>query len=169
MKLGTQVTVRTTLRLFPPQLITSIADSMSFNNDRPEVEGVINCWLNVASLIAKLYKADLLEDYGQMWIAHDFGRTFEERTDGDITSQPIKQAQVLAVVNYMLIAGERFAEAAKAGKDEMTAEKWRLWAGEMKKVVDVVDESVRWDLKASARKASDMMVELYPEAFDRKD
>ena len=142
---------------------------MSLNTDDSGVEGAVHRWLNVANLIAELYKADLLEDYGQMWIAHDFERTFEERTDGDVTSQPIKQAQVLAVVNYMLIAGEPFAEAAKAGKDEMTAEKWRLWAEEMKKVADVVDESVRWDLKERARKASDIMVELYPEAFERKN
>ncbi|KAH7196530.1 uncharacterized protein B0J16DRAFT_408239 [Fusarium flagelliforme] len=144
----------------------SHADSMSFNADHSGVEGAIHRWLNVASLIAKLYKADLLEDYGQMWVAHDFRRTFEERSDGDITKQPIKQAQVLAVVNYMLIVGEPFAEAAKAGKDEMTAEKWRLWAKEMKKVADVVDESVRWDLKERARKASAMMVELYPRAVE---
>jgi hypothetical protein len=142
---------------------------MSFNADHSAVEGAIHRWLNVASIIAQLYKADLLEDYGQMWIAHDFKRTFEERSDGDITKQPIKQAQVLAVVNYMLIAGEPFAQAAKAGKDEMTAEKWRLWAEEMRKVADVVDESVRWDLKERARNASAMMVELYPEAFERKD
>ena len=104
-----------------------------------------------------------------MWVAHDFRRTFEERRAGDVTKQPIKQAQVFAVVNYMLFAGEPFAEAAKAGKDEMTAEKWRLWAEEMKKVTDVVDEGVRWDLKERAKRVSAMMVELYPEAFEERD
>lgn len=147
----------------------SIVDSMSFNTDHSAVEGAICRWLNVAGLIAQLFKADLLEEYGMMWVAHDFRRTFEERTDGDITKQPIKQAQVLAVVNYILIVGETFAEAAKAGKMDMTAEKWKLWAEEMKKVADVVDESVRWDLKERARKASAMMEELYPGAFEKQD
>lgn len=148
-------------------LITMTADSLPFDSDKPWVEEVIHRWLNVAGLIARLFKADLLGDYGQMWIAHDFRSAFEVNRGGDVTTQPIKQADVLAVVNYMLIAGERFAEVAKAG--EVTAEKWRLWAEEMKKVAVIVDESVRWDLKERAKKASDTMVEVYPEAFEQKD
>lgn len=147
----------------------SKADNLPVDADSPGAEEVIHRWLNVASLIAQLFKADFLESFGPRWVANDFRTALEERRDGDTTKHPIKQAEVLAVVNYMLIAGERFAEAAKAGKVELTAEKWRLWAEEMKKVADLVDESVRWDLKEKAKKASDMMVELYPEAFEQQD
>lgn len=145
------------------------ADNLPVDADGSDAEEVTHRWLNVANLIAQLFKADLLENFGSRWIAHDFSAALEERRDGDITKHPIKQAEVLAVVTYILIAGERFAEAAKAGKDEMTAEKWRLWTEEMKQVADVVDESVRWDLKERARKASDIMVEVYPEAFEQND
>ncbi|KAI1068176.1 hypothetical protein LB507_004374 [Fusarium sp. FIESC RH6] len=147
----------------------SHADNLPVDADGSNAEEVMHRWLNVASLIAQLFKADLLENFGSRWIAHDFTAALEKRRDGDVTKHPIKHAEVLAVVNYMLIAGEPFAEAAKAGKDGMTAERWRLWAEEMKKVADVADGSVRWDLKERARKASDIMVELYPEAFERKN
>ncbi|KAM0434878.1 hypothetical protein ACHAQK_008573 [Fusarium lateritium] len=126
-------------------------------------------WINKAALLAKLFKAGLLEADAPRWIANDFERAFESNTPGNVTSDIGRQAQVLALVNYILIAGESFVKEAKTPSQkwhfELDAKKWRLWASKLRDVADAVDENARWDLKARAQKAYDKMVELYPEAF----
>jgi hypothetical protein len=111
----------------------------------------------------------LLDSDGPRWITDDFERAFESTTPGDVTSDIGRQAQVLALVNYILIAGEAFAKEAKTPSQkwhlELNAKKWRLWASKLREVADVVDEDAKWDLKERAQKAYNKMVELYPEVI----
>jgi hypothetical protein len=96
-------------------------------------------------------------------------RAFKSNAPGDVTIDIGRQAQVLAVVNYILIAGEAYAKEAKAPQRlhlAVDANKWRLWASKLREVADVVDQNAKWDLKERAQKAYDKMVELYPEAFE---
>ncbi|KAH7256281.1 hypothetical protein BKA59DRAFT_552087 [Fusarium tricinctum] len=126
-------------------------------------------WIGIAALIAKLFKEGLLDDDGPRWITGDFVRAFKSNAPGDVTIDIGRQAQVLAVVNYILIAGEAYAKEAKAPQRlhlAVDANKWRLWASKLREVADVVDQNAKWDLKERAQKAYDKMVELYPEAFE---
>ncbi|KAF5720485.1 hypothetical protein FMUND_4307 [Fusarium mundagurra] len=90
-------------------------------------------------------------------------------TDGDYTKHPVRQAQILAVANYIFLAGEAFAQDAKIASPErrsdLDAQNWKFWALKLKEVSDTVDEDVRWGLEEKTRKAYERMVELYPEAF----
>lgn len=120
-------------------------------------------------MIAKLFKEGLLDDDGPRWITGDFVRAFKSNAPGDVAIDIGRQAQVLAVVNYILIAGEAYAKEAKAPQRlhlAVDASKWRLWASKLREVADVVDKNAPWDLKERAQEAYDKMVELYPEAFE---
>ncbi|KAF4447895.1 hypothetical protein F53441_8645 [Fusarium austroafricanum] len=127
-------------------------------------------WFSTAALIAKVFQGGCLENAGPRWIAGDFKRTFELPTSGDIKTDAGRQAQVLATVNYILLAGEAFVAGAKGPSPkwhfEHTVMKWKLWASKVKEVADAVDENARWDLKERAQRAYDKMVELLPEAFE---
>lgn len=96
-------------------------------------------------------------------------KAFEGKTSGDVKTDAGRQAQVLAAVNHILLAGELFVEGAKSPlrkwKFELNATKWKLWASKIKAVAETVDENARWELKEKAQKAYEKMVELYPEAF----
>ncbi|KAF5020725.1 hypothetical protein F66182_7227 [Fusarium sp. NRRL 66182] len=142
------------------------------DRDGPGPRQVINTWLGTTALLAKLFRADLLEKYGPLWASADFERAFETHTSGDVTKHPIRQAQILGTANYVLIAGEAFAEAAKAPQEknqELDAAKWKLWASKLQEVADAVGEDAEWNLKHKAQEAHDKMVELYPEAFEQKE
>ncbi|RGP77604.1 hypothetical protein FLONG3_4295 [Fusarium longipes] len=127
-------------------------------------------WINTSAFVAKLYRASLLPENGPEWLTWDFEQAFEVLTKGDINSNAGRQAQVLAVINYILIAGEVFSKDAKTTDDgrkyELNAKKWKLWASKIQEIYENVNEDARWDLKARAQKAYDKMVELYPEAFE---
>jgi hypothetical protein len=144
-------------------------DAGRLDREGPAVDGAIDTWLSTTALIAKLFQADLLGAYGPLWLSADFIRAFETHTDGDYTKHPVRQSQILAVANYILLAGEAFAKDAKISSPErrydLDAEKWKLWAGKLREVADTVDETAGWDLKGKTQKAYDRMVELYPEAF----
>jgi hypothetical protein len=127
-------------------------------------------WINISALVAKLYQGGLLDTDGPLWLSMDFENAFEKSTSGDVTSDAGRQAQVLAPINHILIAGEPFAKGAKTTVDgskfKLDATKWKLWASKIQEIVDAVDEDAKWDLKERAHKAHDKMVELYPEAFE---
>jgi hypothetical protein len=111
----------------------------------------------------------LLEENCPHWFANDFEEAFKPTAPGDVTIDIGRQAEVLALVNYILIAGEAFAKEAKEPQRwrlVLNANKWRLWASKLRDVADVVDKNAKWDLKERAQKAYDKMVELYPEAFE---
>ncbi|KAF5604877.1 hypothetical protein FPCIR_730 [Fusarium pseudocircinatum] len=126
-------------------------------------------WFSTSGLISKLFQGGCLEDYGQLWISKDLERALESSTSGDVKTDAGRQAQVLAAVNHILIAGEAFVEGAKnplpKWKFELNTTKWKLWASKIKEVAETVDENARWGLKERAQKAYEKMVELYPEAF----
>ncbi|ENH61719.1 hypothetical protein FOC1_g10016546 [Fusarium oxysporum f. sp. cubense race 1] len=144
-------------------------DAGRLDREGPAVDGAIDIWLSTTALIAKLFQADLLGAYGPLWLTYDFIRAFKTHTDGDYTKHPVRQAQILAVAIYILLAGEAFAQDAKISSPErrydLDAENWRLWASKLKEISDTVNEDVRWDLKGKTQKAYEKMVELYPEAF----
>ncbi|KAF9768116.1 hypothetical protein IL306_014631 [Fusarium sp. DS 682] len=144
-------------------------DAGRLDREGPAVDEAIDKWLSTTALIAKLYQVDLLGVYGPMWLSSDFKRAFETHTDGDYTKHPVRQAQILAAANYILLAGDAFAKDAKIScperKYDLDAQKWKLWASKFQEVADTVDENARWDLKEKTQKAHDRMVELYPEAF----
>ncbi|KAM0296152.1 hypothetical protein ACHAPM_010408 [Fusarium culmorum] len=127
-------------------------------------------WINTSSLISKLYNEGLLDTDGPIWLTWDFVVAFEKLTKGDVASDAGRQAQVLAPINHILLAGEPFADEAKVAADgrilELNAAKWKLWASKIKEIADAVDDGARWDLKSQAQKAFDEMVRLYPEAFE---
>ncbi|EMT61140.1 hypothetical protein NOF04DRAFT_9269 [Fusarium oxysporum II5] len=126
-------------------------------------------WFSSCALLAKLFRGGCLDNDGQHWITKDLERTFEVCTSGDIKTDAGRQAQVLAAINHILLAGEVFVKGAKnplpKWKFELNATKWKLWASKIKEVAETVDETARWDLKDRAQKAYEKMVELYPEAF----
>ncbi|EKJ72935.1 hypothetical protein FPSE_06981 [Fusarium pseudograminearum CS3096] len=127
-------------------------------------------WINTSALISKLYKEGLLDTEGLIWLTWDFVMAFEKLTKGDVASDAGRQAQVLAPINHILLAGEPFADEAKVAADgrilELNAAKWKLWASKIKEIADAVDDGARWDLKSQAQKAFEKMVTLYPEAFE---
>ncbi|KAF5646588.1 hypothetical protein F25303_5399 [Fusarium sp. NRRL 25303] len=139
------------------------------DREGPAVDEAIDRWLSTTALIAKLFQADLLGAYGPLWLSCDFIRAFKTHTDGDYTKHPVRQAQILAVANYIFLAGEAFARDAKISSPErrydLDEENWKLWALKLKEVSDTVDDNVKWDLKEKTRKAYEKMVELYPGAF----
>ncbi|KAF5672783.1 hypothetical protein FHETE_3617 [Fusarium heterosporum] len=120
-------------------------------------------WINTSALLAKLFQGGLLDADGARWIADDFERAFESDIPGDVRSDIGRQAQILALVNYIIIAGEIFVK-----KVRRPSQTWKLWASKIKGVADTVDKDTRWDLKGRAQMAYDRMVELYPEAFDER-
>jgi hypothetical protein len=140
------------------------ADRFDLDKERPDAEEIAHVWLNSAALIAKLFQADLLDGYGSMWVSHDMVRTFERRTQGDITKHILKQSQVLAVANYIIFAGDALVKAFENKKftesRELTTEKWQNWTSKLKKMADAVNEDARWDLKERLQKAHDKMVEM---------
>ncbi|KAH7180471.1 hypothetical protein DER46DRAFT_640605 [Fusarium sp. MPI-SDFR-AT-0072] len=144
-------------------------DAGRLDREGSAVDGAIDIWLSTTALIAKLFQADLLGAYGPLWLSYDFIRAFKTHIDGDYTKHTVRQAQILAVAYYILLAGEAFAQDAKISSPErrydLDAENWKLWASKLKEVSDTVDKSVRWDLKGKTQKAYEKMVELYPEAF----
>lgn len=126
-------------------------------------------WINISALLDKLYQEGLLDTKGPLWLVKDFEDAFETCTGGDITSDAGRQAQVLAVINHVLIAGEPFVREAKEPSEErkyeLDAAKWKLWASKIQEIAEAVGEDAKWDLKNRAKNAYDRMVELYPEAF----
>ncbi|KAF5251233.1 hypothetical protein FANTH_3668 [Fusarium anthophilum] len=144
-------------------------DAGRLDREGPAIDEAIDRWLSTTALIAKLFQADLLGAYGPLWLSNDFIRAFKTHTDGDYTKHPVRQAQILAVANYIFLAGEALAQDAKIASPErrydLDAENWKLWASKLKEVSDTVDENVRWDLKEKTRKAYEKMIELYPEPF----
>ncbi|KAF4332553.1 hypothetical protein FBEOM_13652 [Fusarium beomiforme] len=126
-------------------------------------------WFSTSGLIAKLFQGGCLDNDGHFRITKDLERTFEGCTSGDVKTDAGRQAQVLAAVNYIILAGETFVKGAKnpspKGNFELSARKWKFWASKIKEVAETVDKDARWDLKDRAQKAYDKMVELYPEAF----
>ncbi|KAF5662407.1 hypothetical protein FCIRC_11530 [Fusarium circinatum] len=138
------------------------------NSKRPEDEWAGE-WFSTSGLISKLFQAGCLEDYGQLWISNDLEKAFKASTSGDVKTNAGRQAQVLAAVNHILLAGGVLVEGAKnplpKWKLQLNGTKWKLWASKIKEVADTVDDTARWDLKKKAKQAYEKMVELYPEAF----
>ncbi|KAH7196531.1 uncharacterized protein B0J16DRAFT_326100 [Fusarium flagelliforme] len=121
-------------------------------------------WLNISGLISKLYRQGLLDTDGPLWVSTDLQKALETKSDENVSSDAGRQAQVLAAINHILIAGEAFAKDVKTApegqKPELSVEKCRVWADKMKEIADLVDESARWDLKDRAMEGHDLMVEL---------
>ncbi|PTD11508.1 hypothetical protein FCULG_00002841 [Fusarium culmorum] len=72
-------------------------------------------------------------------------------------------AQILAVANYIRIAGDAFSKVTSLTKMarnyKITAEKWKNWTSKLKEMADAVDKDARWDLKERLQKAHNKMVE----------
>ncbi|KAF5672782.1 hypothetical protein FHETE_3616 [Fusarium heterosporum] len=138
--------------------------------ERPGVTEAIDIWLSTSALIAKLFQADLLGEYGPLWASADFRDALEERTDGDLTTLPFKRAQILAAADYISLSGEVFAREAKDSSKtrsyKLNAARWKSWAAKFQEVSDKIGEDVGLGLKQRAKEAHDRMVELYPEAFN---
>ncbi|KAJ4023013.1 hypothetical protein NW752_003470 [Fusarium irregulare] len=121
-------------------------------------------WLNISALISKLYRQGLLDTDGALWVSTDLQNALETKEDENVSSDAGRQAQVLAAINHILIAGEVFAKDVKAASVEADAdanvEKWKVWADRMKEIADTVDESARWNLKERAEEGHGKMVEL---------
>jgi hypothetical protein len=167
MPVMVRILLSTTSNIFTLTLYK--VDAGRLDREGPAVDEAIDRWLSTSALIAKLFQADLLGDYGPLWLSHDFTRAFKTHTDGDYRKHPVRQAQILAVANYIFLAGEAFARDAKIASPErrydLDAENWKLWALKLKEVSDTVNEEARWGLKEKSREAYEKMVKLYPEAF----
>jgi hypothetical protein len=151
-------------------LTSAIANAVSLDYQGPGVAEAINTWISTAALIAKLFQANLLGDYGPLWVSADFRKVFEGQTDRDFTKFPLLQAQILAAANYILLAGEAFAKEAKESSKKrsyvLDASKWKLWASKLQEIADEVGEDAGFGLKHKAQEAHDKMVELYSETFE---
>ena len=121
-------------------------------------------WLNISALISKLYRGGLLDTDGALWVSTDLQKALETEEDENMSSDAGRQAQALAAINHILIAGEVFAKDVKAASVEEDAdsnvEKWKVWADRMKEIADTVDESARRNLKERAEEGHGKMVEL---------
>ena len=121
-------------------------------------------WLNISALISKLYRQGLLDTDGALWVSADLQNALETKEDENVSSDAGRQAQVLAAINHIFIAGEVFAKDVKAASAEenadLNAEKWKFWADRMKEIADLVDESARWNLKDRAEEGHSMMAEI---------
>jgi len=121
-------------------------------------------WLDISGLISKLYRQGLLDTDGPLWVSTDLQKALEIKKDENVCFDAGRQAQVLAAINHILIAGEVFAKDVKTASEKQNAdlnvEKWKMWADKMKEIADLVDESARWNLKEKANEGYDMMVEL---------
>ncbi|KAM0242162.1 hypothetical protein ACHAP5_007317 [Fusarium lateritium] len=139
------------------------------NYQGPGVTDAINTWVSTAALIAKLFQANLLGEYGPLWVSADFKKALEIPSDRDFTKLPLLQAQILANANYILLAGEAFAKEVKDSSKKrnyvLNGEKWKIWALKFQEVADKIGEDAEWGLKQKAQEAHDKMVELYPEVF----
>ncbi|KAJ4320910.1 hypothetical protein N0V84_005614 [Fusarium piperis] len=126
-------------------------------------------WVNKAALLAKLFRAGLLDADGTRWISGDFESAFEIRTSGDLVTNIGRRAQVVAQANYILIAGDTYIrevkQPSKKYRVEVTPARWKLWASQLQEIADAASTNVEWDLKSRAQNAYNKMVELYPEAF----
>ncbi|CAG7561240.1 unnamed protein product [Fusarium equiseti] len=121
-------------------------------------------WLNISGLISKLYRQGLLDTDGLLWVSSDLQKALETKKEENVSSDAGRQAQVLAAINHILIAGEVFARDVKAAsekqKADLNAEKLKMWADRMKEIADLVDDSARWNLKERAMEGHELMVEL---------
>ncbi|KAF5598126.1 hypothetical protein FPANT_3890 [Fusarium pseudoanthophilum] len=144
-------------------------DHYTAKNSKRSEDAWAGEWFSTSGLISKLFQGGCLEDYGQLWISKDLEKALESSTSGDVKTDAGRQAQVLAAVNHILLAGETFVEGAKNPLlkygFKLNNTKWKLWASNVKEVAETVDENARWYLKERAQEAYEKMVELYPEAF----
>jgi hypothetical protein len=151
-------------------LTSAIVNAGPLDYQGSGVTEAINTWISTSALIAKLFQANLLGEYGPLWVSADFKKAFEAQTDRDFTKLPLLQAQILAAANYILLAGEAFAKEAKESSKKrsyvLDASKWKLWASKLQEIADKVGEDAEFGLKHKAQEAHDKMVELYPEAFE---
>ncbi|UZP32469.1 hypothetical protein NXS19_000285 [Fusarium pseudograminearum] len=152
----------------PSKLIKEGTDTALDDNvldeEMPRAEEMAHIWLNMATLVAKLFQANLLGTRGSLWISHDLKKAFETFTKGDITKHILKQAQILAVANYILIAGDAFANVISLTRMariyKIDVEKWKSWTSKLKEMADAVSEDARWNLKERLQKAHNEMVEM---------
>jgi hypothetical protein len=140
------------------------ADSAPVNLEGPGLEERAQVTLNTAALLAKLTQADILGVYGPSWATHDLRSAFEQEDKGDVTKHILKQAQVLAAANYILIAGDSLAKALTNRKfvdsRDITAEKWKTWTSKLQEMADSLDENTRWNIKEQLQRAHDKMGEI---------
>jgi hypothetical protein len=131
----------------------------------PGITEAINTWISTAALIAKLFQANLLGEYGPLWVSADFKKAFEAQMDRNFIELPLKQAKILAAANYILLAGEAFAKEAKESPKRrsyvLDASKWKLWASKLQEIANEVSEDAEFGLNHKAQEAHDKMVELY--------
>lgn len=126
-------------------------------------------WVNASALMAKLYHAGLLDDYGPLWVVGDFETGFMRHTYGDLATNVGRQSEVLVPANHILLAGDmlvkEFQGPSKVRGSKLDAATWVSWASKLQEVADAVGEDAPWDLKKRAQEAHDKMVVLHPEAF----
>lgn len=156
---------------FKLEILTwTIVNAGPLDYQGPGVTEAINTWISTAALIAKLFQANLLGEYGPLWVSADLKKAFEAQMDRDSIELPLKQAKILAAANYILLSGETFANEAKDSSKKrsyvLNASKWKLWATALQEIADKVGEDAEFDLKHKAQEAHDRMVELYREAFE---
>lgn len=151
-------------------LTSAIVNAGPLDYQGPGVTEAINTWISTAALIAKLFQANILGDYGPLWVSADFKKAFEAQMDRESIELPLKQAKILAAANYILLVGEAFAKEAKDSSKTrsyvLDALKWKLWATTLQEIADIVGENTEFDLKHKTQEAHDRMLELYPEAFE---
>ncbi|KAM0400066.1 hypothetical protein ACHAQC_003354 [Fusarium culmorum] len=123
----------------------------------PRVNLMVYKWL------LRRHGRDLTVWSKSLWVSYDLEKAFETSTKGDITKHVLKQAQILAVANYIRIAGDAFSKVTSLTKMarnyKITAEKWKNWTSKLKEMADAVDKDARWDLKERLQKAHNKMVE----------
>ena len=163
---------QTSLKLTSALLLFE-ANAWTQDNEWRTAVQAYNSWVNTSALLAKLFKAGLLDSDGPLWISGDFENALEKSTYGDYATNIGRKAQVFAVANYILIAGDALVKETKTPSQkwwfELSAKKWNPWASKLQEVADAVSEGAEWDLKTKALEAHDKVVELYPEAFEESE
>ncbi|KAM5370903.1 hypothetical protein ACJZ2D_008336 [Fusarium nematophilum] len=138
------------------------------------VAEAIVVWFRMSTFAAKIFQAGLADKEGPCWAfqACEFGFSKANKRYKGLDNIG-RQAQLVSIANYILIAGDAMARAAKAKPTHwwveispMTPAKWRFTAKKLKEVADTVDEDVGFDLKNKAQNAHERMVELWPQAFE---
>ncbi|KAF5020723.1 hypothetical protein F66182_7225 [Fusarium sp. NRRL 66182] len=145
-------------------------DEFETDNEYRSAQESSEAWISVSALIAKLFKAGLLDKETPNWISREFEDTFETATQDENASTVGRRGQILATVNYILISGEAFVHEFRTPshkwRHELSPKKWKLWTEKLQETANSIGNDEVWHVKDKVVAAHARMIELYPEAFD---
>lgn len=133
-----------------------------------EVQESCDKYVNWSSFIARCTSAGILADeegYEYKYSTLDIGSGLEK----EIPRGKIRNARILASVNYILLAGpgiRNYCYSHPSGSDigKRTRDIWNIWREKFEAITDGQDEDT--DIKEATKRAHAVMVELDASGHD---